>query len=942
MSTTGTGQVSSTAVISQGFHWLLTLVFTLFAIIVVNSIYLSSITLLEYYSGLIYQDYFYLLMFLLHLLLGLLLVLPFCVFALLHARRAIKRDNRYAIRAGLALFISGLLLLLSGIVLTRFGFFEVNDPRIRVPLYWLHVILPIVIVWLFILHRLAGRPIRYHLAYRWLALASSFALIMLAVHMLTQQDTSIAQSHDFSPSGFKIAGKALIPAEHLMTDQECKQCHADIYRSWEQSMHRHSSFTNPAYRFSVEETRKVVMERDGDADISRFCAGCHDTVPLLSGRFEQADFDPDNEPAAMAGLTCTSCHAITAVNSTTGNSDFTIADPARYPFAFSDSPLLKAINHQLIKAKPAYHKKILLKPMHKTAEFCSGCHKANLPYEVNHYKWLRAQNHYDSFLQSGVSGHRVDSFYYPPKAIEKCATCHMPLEVSDDPAARDFDGSGNLSIHSHLFPAANTAIPALLGLPDWVVEAHQKRLSNVTRVDIFGLKQDGTVDGKLHAPLGSVLPELQPGNSYLIESVIRTLGVGHHLTQGTSDSNQLWLELSVYDGGHLIARNGGMNPEGEVDPWSYFVNSYVLDRVGRRINRRNGQDIFVPLYDHQIPPGAADVVHYKLTLPDSLKGPVVIEAKLKYRKFDSEYLQYIQGDDFDGNHLPITTMASDRVVLPVAGGAAVDSNAASTIAEWERWNDYGIALLREGNSGSSKGELRQAEQVFSRVEAMQPGLGALNLARVYFKEGRLDEAAAAIHRASKASPSAPPWTLTWFSARIDHENGFLDNAIESLEQIYHNRFEEAGMKAFDFSYDTNLLNELGRTNFERARMERGTKRRQQRNAFLQKSRLWFNKALQIDPENLSAHYNLALVYSELGELQQADYHRQQHDRFRPDDHAIETAVTRHRQNNPAADHAAAEFVIYDLNRPDAYGMHDIISPLASKSISSSTHEPSHP
>ncbi|UCB53952.1 MAG: tetratricopeptide repeat protein [Thiotrichales bacterium] len=916
------------AVISPGFRWLLTVVFTLFALIVVNSIYLGSVTLLEHFSGQVYQDYFYLLMFLVHLFLGLVLVLPFCIFGILHARRAIKRDNRYAIRAGIALFTSGILLLVTGIVLTRFGFFEINDPRIREPLYWLHVILPFVIAWLFVLHRLAGRPIRYRLAYRWLALAGSFAAVMLIMHLATQDDASVAQSHDFSPSNFRIAGSELIPAAHLMTDEECKQCHEDIFRSWEQSMHRHSSFTNPAYRFSVEETREVVTARDGGPEVSRFCAGCHDTVPLLSGRFEQADFDPDTDPTATAGLTCTSCHAITAVNSTRGNSDFTIKDPARYPFAFSESRLLKAINHQLIKAKPAHHKNTLLKPVHKTAEFCSGCHKANLPYEVNHYKWLRAQNHYDSFLQSGVSGHRVDSFYYPPQAVEKCAVCHMPLEPSDDPAARDFDGSGQLTVHSHLFPAANTAVPAMLGLPDDVIAAHQKRLSNVTRVDIFGLKENGKVDGRLHAPLGSALPELAPGKSYLIESVIRTLGVGHHLTQGTSDSNQLWLDVAVYDGDRLIGRSGGMNAEGKVDPWSYFVNAYVLDREGRRINRRNGQDIFVPLYNHQIPPGAADVVHYKVTLPENTTGPVTIEARLQYRKFDTEYLQHIEGEDFNGNTLPITTMAADRVTLPVAGGETVAAEDKSMIPEWERWNDYGIGLLREGNSGASKGELRQAEQVFKQVESMNPAHGALNLVRVYFKEGRLEEAATAAHRASQADPPAPPWTLAWFSARIDHENGHLDNAIASLERIYHSQFEQARARGFDFSYDTNLVNELGRINFERARMERGSKRREQRKAYLERSRLWFDRVLEIDPENQSAHHNLALVYSELGDTGKADYHRQLHDRFRPDDYAIEKAVTRHRQNNPAADHAAAPFVIHDLNRPQAYGMNGNTPPLA--------------
>ena len=100
---------------------------------------------------------------------------------------------------------------------------------------------------------------------------------------------------------------------------------------------------------------------------------------------------------------------------------------------------------------------------------------------------------------------------------------------------------------------------------------------------------------------------------------------------------------------------------------------------------------------------------------------------------------------------------------------------------------------------------------------------------------------------------------------------------------------------------------------------------------------WLEKTLMIDPENLSAHYNLALVYSELNETAKADYHRQLHERYRPDDFAIETAVTRHRQKNPAADHAAASFVIYDLNRQQAYGMYDNISPLA-KAPAASTRD----
>jgi tetratricopeptide (TPR) repeat protein len=906
-------------VIEPGFRWTLTLVFVLFALTFVNSAYLLSITLLEYYSGQVYQNYVYLMMFLLHLILGLALLLPFLSFAWMHIRRAIHRDNRYAIRAGIALFVTGLVLLLSGVVLTRFGFFEIDDPRIREPLYWLHVITPLVLIWLYILHRLAGRSISYQPAWRWLALTAVFVGVMLSVHLNFVKEPVETAALNFSPALVQAAGGELIPAKHLMTNEECGQCHGDIVETWKNSMHRHSSFTNPAYRFSVEETRNVVLKRDGDVSASRFCAGCHDVVPLLSGRFDLADFDPDSDATAMAGLTCTSCHAISAVNSTRGTGDYTITDPPRYPFAFSDSELLKSVNHQLIRAKPEFHKKTFLKPVLTTAEFCSVCHKTHLPYQVNHYKWLPGQNHYDSFLQSGVSGHKVSSFYYPPKAKIKCAECHMPLLVSDDPAARDFDDSGERKIHSHMFPGANTAIPAMLDLPPAVIKAEQKRLDNIARIDLFALKKDDT-DGELIAPLDLTSPELQPGKSYQIESVIRTTGVGHSLTQGTADSNELWLDVAAYDGDRLIGRSGGRDDKGEVDPWSYFVNAYVLDRNGNRIDRRNAQDIFVPLYNHQIPPGAADVVHFRLTLPGDVTGPVRIEAKLNYRKFDTTYLRHIEGNKFTDNRLPVTILATSSISLPVVGGAAAGDQEPSSVKTWERWNDYGIALLREGNQGASKGELRQAAQAFEQVESMNPGMGALNLARVYYKEGRIEDAAEALRRATHEGSTAWPWTVAWFSALIDHENGHLDQAIESLQRIYDNQFTDARAKGYDFSRDTSLLNELGRTSFERARQIRGEQKKQQRLALLQKACDWLNRTLDIDPENQSAHYNLALVYAELGDQPQMEIHRAAHERYRPDDNAIEVAVTRHRRSNPAADHAASAFPIYDLNRAQAYGL----------------------
>ncbi|MGB0721636.1 MAG: multiheme c-type cytochrome [Gammaproteobacteria bacterium] len=912
---------SRRAVLTPVLRRWLSLVFVLFALLAVNSAYLAGVTALEWFTGAIWQDYFYLLMFLLHLALGLLLIPPFLVFGLGHLRRALGRANRAAVRAGLGLFASGVAVLLSGVVLTRFGFFEINDPTLRGAAYWLHVIAPFVAIWLFVLHRLAGPRIRWRAAVNGAVVAGVFVALMLGVHIRTRSDESPPLTGQFAPSLFKTTGGRTISPQALMTDAVCAECHGDIDAQFQQSAHRFSSFNNPAYAFSVNETREMGLKRDGSVRVARFCGGCHDTVPMTSGAFDDPGFDTVADPQAHAGLTCMSCHAITSVDSLRGNADYTLETPRRYPFADSGHALGRFLNRQLIKAKPEFHKATLMKPVHRGAEFCSGCHKAHMSVEVNRYKWLRGQNHYDSFLLSGVSGHRVDSFYYPPKAVDRCANCHMPLTVSDDPAARDFDGNGERSVHSHLFPAANTGLAHMVGLEPATIAAHQTMLRKSARVDLFGLRSGGRIDGTLSAPLGPGYPALEPGADYLLEVVIRTTGVGHVLTQGTADSNQLWLDMQARADGREIGRSGALGDEDRVDVWAHFVNAYVLTAKGERLDRRNGQDTFTTLYNNQIPPGAAAVVHYRLRVPRDIIGPVELKVALKYRKFDSTYLKHILGDRFRGNDLPVTVMAEDRLVLPVAGrGAVLDNAARETPPVWERWNDYGIGLLRSGAGsatagGANKGALRQAEQAFQQVEALGRTDGPVNLARVYLREGRVADAARALHRAK--ARDAAPWVLAWFSAQVDRQNGNLDQAIATLEALLDTRFQEARDRGFDFSRDYRARAFLGRTLYERSRMERGAAREQGRIAWLERARDEFLRVLDTDAENLSAHHNLALVYAELGDDARAAKHRELHLAYKPDEHAAEQAVARHRRANPAADHAAEAIVIYDLHRGQA-------------------------
>src|SRR4051812_38947398 len=887
---------------------LLYAIFGLMAALGANSAYLASITFLGWLkrsSGQTFENYFYMFMFLAHLALGLLLVLPVIVFGIIHIKNAHNRPNRRAVRVGYLLFAVSLILLFTGVALVRVqGVFDLKDPNLRSGAYWAHVITPLLAVWLYILHRLAGPRIKWRVGLSWMGAVAVVVAAMVALHAHDPRKWNVAGPAEgtnyFHPSFARTASGNFIPARTMMMDDYCLKCHQDAYKGWFHSAHHFGSFNNKAYLFSVRETRKVSLERDGNVKASRWCAGCHDVVPFFSGAFDDPNFDLEKHPTSQAGITCTACHAINHINSTRGNADYTIDGPIHYPFAFSSNYVLQFINQQIVKAKPDFHKKTFLKPLHKSAEFCSTCHKVSLPAELTKYKdSLRGQNHYDTFLLSGVSGHSARSFYYPEKAQVNCAGCHMPLQASGDFGAKFFN-TNVLSIHNHLFPAANTGLAHMRGETN-IVKAHQDFLKGTVRLDIFGVKEGGAVDGKLIAPLRPTVPTLKRGQKYLFEVVVRTMKLGHPFTQGTVDSNEVWVDTKLASGTQSVGRSGAMGAFKEVDPWSHFLNVYMLDRNGNRIDRRNPQDIFTPLYNHQIPPGAAQVVHYEFTVPEDAKDQVTVEVKLQYRKFDTTYMQYVIGKSYT-NDLPITTICADKITFPIEGSSVTAANENSSIDLWQRWNDYGIGLFLEGTSGSEKGELIQAELAFQEVEKLGRADGPLNLARVYLKEGRLNDAVEALDRAVKFNPPAPRWTVAWLTGMVNKQNGYLDEAIKQFRSVLEDRYPELDKREFDFSKDYEVINELGQTYFERSKVERGDKAKQ--TELLQKAIDRFNDTLKLDSENLTAHYNLALIYAQLGDESKAAEHRKLHERYRPDDNARDQAIAIHRGKNPAADHAA--------------------------------------
>ncbi|MDE0313685.1 MAG: tetratricopeptide repeat protein [Candidatus Poribacteria bacterium] len=681
----------------------------------------------------------------------------------------------------------------------------------------------------------------------------------------------------FFPASVETETGNLIPTDFFLTSETCatKGCHPDIFRQWNESAHHFSSFNNQWYRKSI-----VYMQEVNGIESSKWCGGCHDPAILLNGIMDRPIEENLHTPAAQAGLACTACHSMEKVKDTMGNSGYVIKYPPLHDIASSDNRFIRSLHNYLIRLDPEPHKKSFLKPFHRdnTAEFCSTCHKVHLDFPVNNFKWVRGFNDYDQWQKSGVSQQGALSFYYPEKA-KKCADCHMPLVDSTDA------GNINGKVHSHRFPAANTALP--------YVNKHEEQLQVV--IDFL---QNDVITLDMFAN-GMPIPkngiEVIRGEDPLIEVVVRTRGVGHQFPAGTIDAFDIWLEVKATDeNGKIVFWNGMIDaPDGNgpVDPSAHFYRAYMLDAHGNLINKRNAWAMRTVLYSRTIPPGAADTVRYRLEIPSDCGEILNLEAKLNYRKFNWWHTQWAyagvrdpEDTDFqvdkgydDGKwvwtgdmsnvagkikaipNLPITMMADAKATLHVITSSQNTPKQKVKVENArERWNDYGIGLLLQG-------DLRAAQIAFLKVTEIDPDYmdGWVNIARCRIKEGDMRGAEVMLKKAFEIQKTLPPKNLHrakvhYFYALVQESYGNYDIAIQHLQQA-----------ASQFPRDTRVRNELGRMHFLKREYE---------TALAQ-----FQQALEVDPEDLDAHYNMMRCYRALKNQSMAEKSQKLYLRFKADE-----------------------------------------------------------
>lgn len=636
----------------------------------------------------------------------------------------------------------------------------------------------------------------------------------------------------FLPSQAQSATGTFIPASKFPAAQWCAKCHAEVHQQWRESAHG-NSFRPPWYLKNVQ----ILIDTKG-IEYTRHCEGCHNPIALFSGALTKAakvdrSFDTD-------GITCMVCHSIQRLQNTSGTGSYVMGVPA--VMLNEDGTPREKVDYDDILARPDLHKRAVMKDFYRTSEFCAACHKAALPRIINDYKWQRAFSVYDEWQQSSWSRESPLPFYKKAE-VSTCQTCHMkPGDVSDYAAGN----TGKKQAASHRFLGANTAIPTLFQFPDQLREITKFLQDDLFGIDLFALQKNGAAPQTI-APLGAESFKLAAGDDLTLALVIQNKKIGHSYVPEQRDFYESWVQFNVTDAaGKTIYQSGYLKPDGFLDERAHSFTNRLISKDNRLLDRHQVWETRIRAYDNTILPGRSQLVRYRFRVPEGAAGPITVTTRIQYRRFRRGYNNFILGKSVD---YPVVEVSSKSVTLNLGENAAAPGAADPLL----RWNNYGIALLDQQ-------QYLDAADAFGRVTVLKPDYtdGWINLAIADLAYQNYAGAALALNRAFALEPNNP--RASYYSAMIDQAQGRLDAAAAKLLAVIalYPRLRQARADLGFVYYQQNKF-QLAREQYE---------------------------ALQaIDPDDLSAHYNLARIYRRLGMKKEA---------------AVQSAYFNDRRDDPAA------------------------------------------
>lgn len=622
-----------------------------------------------------------------------------------------------------------------------------------------------------------------------------------------------------APGNAAVEGGDFIQPGAFPSAEYCGKCHQEAYRQWRQALHS-NSFRTPFYRASVND-----LIRTKGIEYTRHCDSCHNPVGVLTGALtedSQVDRSFDHD-----GLTCMTCHSIQSVQSTKGNGSYVMGIPSVMVDA-NGNRIPGEVPYYQIMDHPKWHSQAVMRDLYHTTEFCSACHKSNLPQSLNDYKFLRAFTTFDEWQNSKYS-HRSPLNFYTAD-LTTCQGCHMKRAAITVPD----DGAKNGTLASHRWLAGNTAVPFYYGYDEQLQKTIEfLKTGNYLNVDLFGLQT--LRQNALIAPLGVVPFELRPDDVVQLMVVVQNKYIGHSFIPEVRDLYQAWVEVTVKDAnGKEIYRSGFLKPDGSLDNRAHSFTSRPVDVHGNFVDNHNVWLTHSAAYDNTIQSGRSALVRYQFRIPPDAKGPLTVTAQVNYRHLRQSFLNNVFGKDHPA--YPVVVIASRTRTLNLGQNAPVPPQPLDN-PEWMRWNNYGIGLLDEQ-------QYADAIRAFQQVIRLRPDYadGYTNVAVTRIQWEKYSAARPDLEQALAVSPGNP--RALFYLALVEKRSGHAAAEIADLNQVVE-----------QYPQSRDVRRELGVAYFQQHKYEQSMQQ--------------FQLLQAIDPDDLAAHYNLALIYRRMGMKQKA-------------------------------------------------------------------------
>ena len=626
-------------------------------------------------------------------------------------------------------------------------------------------------------------------------------------------DYHLGDHTPFLPSNATTATGEFLDPSSFQTAAYCGHCHQESHKEWRQSAHA-NSFRAPWYRRNVN----LLMETKG-VERGRHCEGCHNPIALTSGSITKGikqERSTDND-----GVTCSVCHSIQKVDQR-GTGSYTLAQPTVLVDE-AGKPIYGKVSDREILAHLDRHSKAVMKDFYKTSNYCTACHKAALPETLNDYKWQRAIFLSDEWQMSAFSGQSPLPFYTKP-TVSTCQTCHMGAETLTVPDP----GAKNLKLASHRWLGANTMLPTFYKYDEQMAKTVKFLENGAFNIDLFALETPQ--HDAIIAPLGTTPFTLKAGDLVTVSVVIQNKGIGHSHVPEQRDMYESWAQFTVKGpGGQTLANSGFLKPDGVLDEHAHSFTNVLLDQNSNLNEHHEVWTNHVVAYNNTIQSGRSQVVRYQFRVPATMtSGTLAVTAQVNYRRFNQHFIDF----GMDKHTVqPVVVMAT-RTRLMQVGANDVEAANPSDNPVWMRWNNYGIALLDAQQYGD-------AVHAFERVAQLRPDYADAytNIALANFQWQKYDVARTNLEKALAIAPGNA--RALYYFALVERNEGDLDHAIDDLQKV---------IAAYPRSRD--------------ARRELGFSFYQQHHYEL--ARVQYEELQKIDPDDLSAHYNLAILYRRLG------------------------------------------------------------------------------